>query len=151
MIRFFLLLSFVGCAAPTVARYDLKYLKDQPKSVSRKIPVSSRDEAKKVISNQLNFLKMLFTQSTDPYFGTPKWAEDCLKENKIGEVKEFAKGIQATSVLFLDANHSPGYCPKSQDSIHSFVVHVYCNSDPSVYEIKFPFRSVSLMQESLCH
>lgn len=100
------------------------------------IPAASKDEARKVINNRTNFLKMIFEQTKDPYFGTLRWSEYCLSLNKIGLVTESPKGIQSISKLILNQNGEPGFCRDHIDQVPSRLILVYCEGMSSVLEIK---------------
>lgn len=102
----------------------------------KETPVASAKEARHHIQNKLNFLTMLFAQSRDPYYGTPKWTLDCLKENKIGQLEETKNGIQAISELYLGSDGSPGFCPGSPEATKSSLVYVYCFDQDSLWEIR---------------
>jgi hypothetical protein len=109
----------------------------------KSIPVSTRDEARKVINNKINFIKMIFEQSTDPYFGTPRWSEYCLKLNSIGTPIETTNGIQVFSTLVLNSVGEPGYCSDAETQTRSHVVYIYCEGSKRVLEITYPFGPVT--------
>ncbi|MBA2403407.1 MAG: hypothetical protein H0V66_01440 [Bdellovibrionales bacterium] len=108
-----------------------------PEVKIKKIPVASKAEAKKVISNHLSFLTLLFQQSVDPYFNTQKWPSECLLANKIGELKESDQGLQFISRLYLGPDASPGHCSNDPAEVPGYVIYLYCQDEPFVYEIKY--------------
>jgi hypothetical protein len=135
MTRYLLiLLVLTSCASSK--KDQLKSYKTLPGYTEKMIPVASKDEARKVISNRTNFLKMIFEQTKDPYFGTLRWSEYCLSLNKIGLVTESPKGIQSISQLILNQNGEPGFCRDHVDHVPSRLILVYCEGMSAVIEIK---------------
>lgn len=97
------------------------------------IPVQNEKEATFVIQNQINFLKSIFQQSTEPYYKIQKWHPVCLAANKVGE----QKNLRSVSMLWLkDGN--PGHCAFSETAVKSFVIYQYCPKTSEVLEIKIP-------------
>lgn len=149
MTKYLLCLFLLGCAAtqqpassPDVARIYLA------ESVIKYIPVQSPEEARMVIENDVRFLKRLFTQSRDPYYGRPKWSESCLADNRIGElVIEEGGFLQAASEIFIDYNANPGVC-KGFKVIKRLV---YCPGDKSVLHLRTPVaHNKPLTGKDLC-
>jgi hypothetical protein len=149
MTRYILLfLLLVSCSS---SRTNWKSLKHETNYQEKLIPVTSRDEARKVINNKVNFIKMLFEQSKDPYFGTPRWSDYCLDINQIGTVTESPKGIQAISVLILNHAGDPGYCNDRPDQARSRLIYLYCDGMENVMEIKQPHQEeFKLTTDDLC-
>lgn len=89
---------------------------------------------------------MLFEQSRDPYYGTPKWPEECLKANVIGERKSVGAALISVSQLVLDSKGLPGHCAGTSHT----VVMLYCDGQSVIQELKIPnpppagFNPVSL-------
>jgi len=100
----------------------------------RRIPVDSKDQAKKVIENHVRYLRLLFEQSRDPYYGTPKWSDECLKANEIGESAAAGAALLSVSNLILDSKSQPGHCK----GVSHTVVMLYCDGQKEVQEIKIP-------------
>jgi hypothetical protein len=149
MTRYLLpLLLLVSCSS---SKTNWNNLKNEANYRAKLIPVNSRDEARKVINNKVNFIKMLFEQSKDPYFGTPRWSNYCLEINKIGTVTESTKGIQAISVLVLNQTGDPGYCNDRPDQARSRLIYLYCDGMDNVMEIKQSYsKEVKLTTDDLC-
>ena len=126
MIRLYpLIFILVSCSAvPTLPR----------NRTIRKIPVDSRDQAVKVVDNHVRFLKMLFQQSRDPYYGKLKWPEECLKANQVGERIEVGEVLVSNSLLLLDSRGVPGNCDGSKHT----VIMLYCPGAKDVQDIRFP-------------
>ena len=138
MTRIFLpLLLLFACST---SKSNLKTFKNEANYQEKLIPVSSKEEARKVINNKVNFLKMLFEQSKDPYFGTPRWSDHCLSINKVGSVTESQKGIQAISVLILDHTGEPGFCNDKRNEAQSRLIYLYCDGMNNVLEIKYTYQ-----------
>lgn len=116
------------------------------------IPVNSRLEATKYIQNQRNYLVLLFEQSRDPYYGTPKWNEACLKANKIGEISDTPSHITLLSGLFLDKRGAPGFCFEDATIVYGQQVLVYCKSDNIVRDMKFKTKDkLDIKKYKLCN
>jgi hypothetical protein len=143
------LLILVSCS--TTSKTSWKTLKNEAKYQEKLIPVTSKDEARKVINNKVNFIKMLFEQSKDPYFGTPRWTEQCMSINKIGSVTEFPNGIQAISVLILDHTGEPGFCNDKPNQAQSSLIYLFCDGMKNVLEIKYPsMKGLPSATDNLC-
>jgi hypothetical protein len=126
-----------GCASHSQKNLvdDIQAIKG--KSVN-KIPVSSRAEALKYFHNQRNYLVLLFEQSRDPYYGTPKWTDECIKSNVLGRVTETSNMISMISNLYLDKDGNPGLCPESKLAIKSHFILIFCEGSSEVLNLKFP-------------
>lgn len=131
LIWIFLLIS---CASD---QRSVLLFKEIPGVVIKEIPLDNPTEAKKVINNHINFLKHLFTQSTDPYFGIPKWSKECLVENQIGEISEIDRSLQSTSTLYMDSNLAPGLCSSTVNAMKSHLIYLHCENEKVVYEVKY--------------
>jgi hypothetical protein len=99
----------------------------------RKLDVSSRDEALTVINNQANFLKETFTQSQESYYGGLRWSEECLKENKIGELKEKGMNLSLENELFFSASGDSGQC----DGVKKRQIFLFCDGENYIREYRF--------------
>lgn len=129
----------------------LDHLKKDRKSRKDEIPVSSVEEARRTITNKRNFLTLLFEQSRDPYYGVPKWTEECLEENKIGDIKETSEEISFVSVLYLDSTGSAGHCLESANTKKSYNIYLFCKDRPdNILHIKAPFDGTLKESQSLC-
>ncbi len=116
----------------------------------REIQTISEQESGAWIQNQNNFIKMLFEQSKDPYYGVPKWTEQCLKENKIGKINKSANAIWAVSELYLK-NGAPGHCSNSSASKKFTVIFLYCKEMSKLFEIKIPWKpELENIDDSIC-
>lgn len=127
----------------------LKKVQDSNPLSIKKIPVESRQEAKKYIQNQRNFLVLLFEQSRDPYYGTPKWNEQCLKENKIGDVIETNDHIILTSTLYFDDKGAPGFCFEQRPNYGQQIM-LYCEGKKEVLDMKYKVPALDLEKYTLC-
>lgn len=105
----------------------------------KKIHTNSEKEAKNWIQNQINFLAMIYQQSRDPYYGIPKWSEECLNENKIGEIAKTENGLQVISEIYLNQQGMPGFCSTSPNARRSLIIYLYCVNQDHVLEIKVPW------------
>ncbi len=145
MIFFFLLLLAAACAGTSGSRdRALVYLAD---SKVKEIPVSSPEQGKMVIENQVRFLKLLFTQSRDPYYGRPKWSEKCLAENRVGELTDKQGVLESVSELYLDRDSNPGVCSGTKYTRRL----IYCPSGKFVYSLTTPVQGqVTVNGTDLC-
>ncbi len=89
-----------------------------------------------MIRRRQRYLEILYEQSIEPYYGTPKWPEACLRETQIGKI---VNGL-AVSMLYLDAKGNPGGCPGTEGSRKIFMVMVYCPEKKSVRELQFDYN-----------
>jgi hypothetical protein len=141
---FFMFLAFLmfsGCAGKGKGRSVQDILKLEQGQV-RKIPVASRDEARKIMGNHLNFLKLLFEQSHDPYYGKPRWSVECLQINQVGEIIESSTSLQSLSTLLLGPNGHAGHCSENDAVKKSHLIYVWCESSPELIELKIPTGAV---------
>ena len=141
MIKFILAATLVilasGCATKKVPAGRLQELR----FVNRTIPVADRKAAKAYLQNQVNYLKILFEQSKDPYYGQPKWTEECLKTNRIGEIENFDGGLLVLSDLLLDEEGNPGFCPEApEESFRAYSLLLYCEPQKQVQEMKIRYE-----------
>lgn len=126
MIKTVLLLLLTACASGEkpvagIERHQRKF--------------STPNEAQNFISNKARYLTLLFEQSHDPYYNTPKWSEDCLARNQIGKVENRNGHVVFRSRLLLDSQGEAGNCNgKPMD-----VIYVQCGDIPIVTELRcFP-------------
>jgi len=97
-----------------------------------KIPAKDAAQARLVIANRHQYLKDFFTQSIDPYFGTPRWTEECLQRNRIGKVEAHGNQISLTSSLTFDSRFNFGSC--GQSARPGLQIYIYCENAASVIE-----------------
>lgn len=135
MTKFFrlsLLLFLSSCAT----KIPLSEIEDAIVSVHQ---VQDRQEAVKFIQSRYNFLKLLFEQSRDPYYGKFKWSQKCLEENVIGPVIDTGSSVTMNSSLYLDSKLESGFCPESAVLRYN-VILTWCENSLVVNEYKIPFR-----------
>lgn len=102
-------------------------------------PATNLSEATKIITLKTNYMRLLFEQTHEPTFGTPKWSEDCLKANKIGEAIAADEQIFNISELFVHFNGSLGHCEAGPKIFKAHHVLVYCPIYKEVIEYKFSY------------
>lgn len=124
MIKFILFAFIISCS--TSPRGSLP----QEASVLKKNH-SSVKEARNYIRNKWNYIYLLFEQSHDPYYGTPRWSQECLKNNTLGKVRENNGNIFFVSRFLLNDKKEPGFC----EGIDTEVIHLHCANDLATYEI----------------
>jgi hypothetical protein len=142
MTKFILLFLMVACSTKST-HVTLAYLVN---AKIKLIDVSSPEQGNSVIDNHLRFLKLLFEQSRDPYYGKYKWTKECLAENVIGRREEFDGHMVATSVLFLDENGKPGHCSGTKYTVSL----VYCSEGKFVIEMKYPVTEKVYDSKGVC-
>lgn len=146
MIRYLPLFLLIACSSTPIARK----IRESHNPIIKEVNVSSRVEAKKYIHNQRNYLVLLFEQSRDPYYGTPKWNEHCLRDNRIGDVEETKEAIFLSSRLFLNQEGSAGFC-FGGDAKYGQHVIIYCEGSEKVLDMKFITPSeLNLKEYKLC-
>lgn len=153
MIKYVVTLSilFLSYACTTRPSY-LSTIKSNPKIKIKVHDIHTPKDAQYFIQNQLNFLGLLFQQSRDPYYGTPKWSEKCLKENVIGKIKHSPDGFWVESVLYLDASGFPGHCSETMGATESVLIFVFCQKEANLLEIKYPMiEKLNSMNTNLCN
>ncbi len=127
MIRFFLTFLIISCATPsktTLPEAAEFIIKD----------FTSPKEAQNFIKNKLNYFSLLFEQSHDPYYGTPKWPHDCLKTNNFSKIREDSGNLLFDSQLFLNDKKEVGFCEGNLRD----VIFLHCKDEPRVLEIICP-------------
>lgn len=116
LVALFFVIALAGCS-------NLEY---------REIPVTSKEQARMVINNEVTFLQDTFIQSREPYYGGLRWSPECLADNTIGKVIEDEKTIRVQSRLILNSNGDPGFCAGEK----SILVLLYCDGEKFVREYK---------------
>lgn len=140
MIKIFLALLIISCASsrkvsfPSTAEITVK-------------DFSSAKEAQNFIRNKWNYFTLLFEQSHDPYYGTPKWPADCLKTNNFSKVQEAFGNVFFDSQLFLNNSKEPGFCSGNLRD----VIFLHCKDEPRIHEIVCPAGTCrNLLQKNPC-
>lgn len=115
---FFLLFSCATAKLPTTAKVTEKNF-------------STAEEARHFVKNRLTYLRLLFEQSFDPYYNTPKWDPACLVANQIGKLQEKNGSLWFVSRLFLNENGDVGFCSGKMTEI----TLLHCPGEKKTYEI----------------
>ncbi len=126
MIRIFLILLLISCATRKTA------LPEGAEIIIKEF--SSPKESQNFIKNKWNYFSLLFEQSFDPYYGTPKWPLDCLNTNNFSKIREDSGNLLFDSQLLLNDKKEPGYCEGNLRD----VIFLHCKDEPRVYEIVCP-------------
>ncbi len=135
MIKLIPLLILFSCSTPVVTL-------PQNAKISTK-SFSSPGEAKNFIRNKWNYINILFEQSRDPYYGTPRWPEECLAKHEFGKIQEKFGNTFFSSRLLLNAKNEPGDCQgKPYD-----VVQLHCKDEAVTHEIICPVGECSVFTE----
>ncbi len=124
MIKSLLLLLLVACSSislPDSARLTQKTF-------------SNPQEARNHIKNRFNYLHLLFEQSLDPYYGTPKWDAPCLAQNSIGPLLEKDGSIWFVSHMLTNENGDVGFCRGMPVEI----ILLHCPDEKKAFEIRCP-------------
>lgn len=149
MIKFFALLSLLlSC---TSGNSLLKDAQTSQAITFKTITVDSPIEAKKYILNQRNYLVLLFEQSRDPYYGVPKWNEQCLKDNRIGEIHETQENVLLVSRLYFDKSGNPGFCFENRPPYYGQHIIIYCKNKNQINDLKVNNpNDLKLKDSNLC-
>lgn len=133
-MRYLLLIPLLsyGCATRPLPQLDKKQLKV--------------DDGKSFIQRKHRYYELLFEQHRDPYYGTPRWSENCLKENVIGKVVEKNNMIMLSSDLYLNADGEAGYCPEHSQAKKYRIIYLAC-AEGSVLELTD--RTISVSPEEI--
>jgi len=141
MTRFLLLLLAFGCASQ--------------KTDTKKYFISTKDfaspeEASAYLTNQRRFFLLTFEQSHDPYYGTPRWSAQCLKENAIGEIRHSHGHEIFASHLYYRG--SVGHCSSDPMASLIWLVLVKCAGQRQVKTIQCAEQACSDSEawESVC-
>lgn len=137
MVLLKILFSFVFAACSSTGRAPAPSLQTALTGRAQNIisqPVSEIAEAEAILNRKKNYFRALFEQSFDPYYGTPKFDEQCLKENTIGEIFKTSGGIFLPMVLALDSKFEAGFCTSSKSLPISLnhMIYFFCSSSKSV-------------------
>lgn len=154
MIKFIalmmIILSFAACSSMNkTSIFDIA--QRTPHSVVKKTNDVTKEEANRILQNRYNYLRLMFEQSRDPYYGHPKWSDLCLAQNKIGNVVNTDKGLSSVSELFVDGKGNPGFCPENILAIKSYEVAFYCENEKVLYQVTINMQDApDLNRVSLC-
>ena len=129
MNKFFIFFVLLSCGH--VNRLTLKELSNiTPYSISTE-KVENLLKLIKQLETEYKYLKALFEQSYDPYYGTPKWSNECLSENIIEPIQRTQKGIFLITTLYYNWENKPGFCSsasfngKNQNYIQTIKFYCY--------------------------
>ena len=123
MIKLFPLLFLFSCSTSVVS------IPKDAKVTSKTF--SSPAEARNFVRNKWNYINILYEQSRDPYYGTPRWPEECLKRHEFGKISDHFGNTFFLSRLLLNDKDEPGDCNgKAAD-----VAYLQCKDESSVREI----------------
>lgn len=139
MIRILSLLLLFNCA------HEKKAVPADMQITTKKF--SSAKEAKNFVRNRWNYIFLLFEQSHDPYYGTPKWSLPCLEQNKQGKLIEENGHTFFLSTFLLNEKNEPGQCTGKSTE----VIFLHCQDSLNVHEIHCsPGNCVSLPLKDIC-
>lgn len=115
-------------------------------STVKTIPVASRFQALTTIEKHHRYITLQFEQSRDESNSKLKWPDTCLKDNKIGQLKDYGTYIISESVLYLETSDSPGKCAGTKNNF----LMIYCDDDDFLREIITPSAFKPLDASKLC-
>jgi hypothetical protein len=139
MIRILCLLFLICCA------HEKGVLPQDAKVTTKKFLTVK--EAKNNLRNRWNYIFLLFEQSYDPYYGTPKWPLPCLEQNKQGKLREESGNSFFISQFLLNEKDTPGHCIGKSTQ----VIFLHCQNSLNVHEIHCPSSAcTSGLAKSLC-
>lgn len=151
MMWFYLFIFMASGCSLLKKQSFFEQIKSRKYYTQREIPVSSREEAQKIIQARHNYLKLLFEQTYDPHHGVPRWTPECLKANNLGSILETDDEIKFISELYLDPKNVEGHCPGRRYTWKATVIFLYCPSENKVYDLRFRFDpELNLSERDLC-
>lgn len=133
------LLSACVASSPFAKKAGLFQYVTRDAHIVNSYPADSFPEARRVITLKTNYMRLLFEQMHEPAFGVPKWSEECLKANKIGQARIAGEEISAISELFVHYNGSLGHCEEGPRVFKAHHILVYCPVYKEVIEYKFNY------------
>lgn len=136
IILYFAISMMVACAHKP--SFFNKY-KDR-QIYSRKYPVKTESEARKLIENRMAFLRRIYQPSLDPVAETPLITPECIKETRIGSVIENNKMIMSASTLYVDNYGNVGLCATDFRTKRINSVYLYCKRDNYVLILNFSYE-----------
>jgi hypothetical protein len=95
--------------------------------------VESSNSSKAMVTNRHRYLKDLFQQSKDPYFGTDRWSADCMSRNKIYDLETNADGFKYRAQLTASQDLRTGFCTEGTVDVVQLVGQ--CQEQGIFYEI----------------
>lgn len=137
MKPFILALILLGCSS---SRTNLNH------STVKKIAVESRQQAKRLIERHHDYITLQFEQSRDRNGMKLQWPDTCLKDNKIGQLKDYGTYIISESILYLESGDTPGKCVGTKNNF----LMIYCDGDDFIREITTPAAFKALDASKLC-
>lgn len=150
MIRLIFLVSLLLLASCSTGSGKKKSFKETINMASVQVSskdVSSKQEAKAQIIGFRNYLKLLFEQSRDPYYGSLKWPEACLDMNRIGEVMDTGSSIYLANELILNHQGNPRHC----SGPIQYHLQFFCDKENKIYTYKFmKTTKINFQEFDLC-
>lgn len=123
MIKSFLFFLILSCSGVPK--------KDQDSRAPHKVHTfMTVREAQNYITNKSRYLNLLFEQSHDPYYNTPKWSEECLQRNRIGKIVNQNSAYYLSNHLVLSPSGDSGQC----QGIDTHVIYLQCGESATVNE-----------------
>ena len=131
---------FIGCAqTPTIEsrsftislneavlqtdRYDIK---------QRNLNAYSTIEAETITSNKIEFMKLYFKESQDPYFGNESVPKECLDKTRFSKPLSTPDGIWAFANIPVDSGWNIG-C-KNENRFALYIIK-YCKEINKLFEL----------------
>ncbi len=137
MIKFFLfVVLIVSCAHRPTGTETLAHT---PPVKVKFVKVDNLERARVVMNNKLAYIRSIFEQSHDPYYGAEQWTEKCIKENVIGEIRETSQGLFANSKLYLNDQLENGFCSNDPNAKPYHRVYYYCLGATEIKHLIVPF------------
>lgn len=99
-----------------------------------------------MIEKHHRYITLQFEQLQDNGEMKLKWPDTCLKDNKIGQLKDYGGYIISESVLYLETSDNPGVCAGVKNNF----LMIYCDGDNFIREIKTPAAFKPLDASKLC-
>ncbi len=137
--KYIMILLLVGaCSTPKPSTSgDLKQMLSGRPLTTISQPVSGSVEAEEILNRKYQYHLLLFEQSFDPYYGTPRYDEACLKENIVGKVMKTSRALILPMTLALNSQFEAGFCTNSttQSSSLHHMIYYHCIGSDSISRI----------------
>lgn len=132
----FLLIGACSGARPKT-HSDLKQMLSNRPITTISQQVSGASEAEEILNRKYKYHQLLFEQSFDPYYGTPRFDEACLKENVVSKVIKSNRALILPMTLALNSQHEAGFCSGSSTQLSSLfhMIYYHCLGTDSVTRI----------------
>jgi hypothetical protein len=101
----------------------------------KKTQVENDLEGSRMVHNKQQFIKKLYQQSTDPYYGTKRFDESCLRENEIFNISSQQDSVLFSADLTASDDYEIANCRTPNEIYKVKLIYGFCKSSSFVNEI----------------